>query len=420
MMALNRYRLQHLARKRHRGAMRAARLLKRPERLIGLILLGNNLVNILAAATATVIGLRLLGDAGIALATGVLTVVILIFAELFPKTVAALYPERVAFPASWVLEPLLRLTRPLVALVNIVTNALMRLLRLRRRPADAASAPLGPEELHFLVREASGLITHHHRSMLLNILELEQVTVNEIMVPRNEVAVLRLEQTPAEIQNALRRCRYTRLPVCRGSLDQVVGILHSRQLPRLYAESEESLQERLAELVEEPYYIPEGTSLHAQLVHFQRSRERVGLVVDEYGMVQGLVTLEDILEEIVGEFTFPAQAMGRELRRQSDGSCLVDGALSIRELNRRMQWQLPMGDAHTVNGLILEHLGSIPGAGTSLRIGSYAMEITQSSANAVKVVKIEDLGREDADREENREEDGEDGPATEGPPPAAG
>ena len=419
MMALNRYRLRHLARKRHRGAMRAARLLKRPERLIGLILLGNNLVNILAAAIATVIGLRLLGDAGIALATGMLTVAILIFAELFPKTVAALYPERVAFPASWVLEPLLRLTRPLVWLVNTITNALMRLLSLHRRPADA-TAPLGQEELQFLVREASGMISHHHRSMLLNILELEQVTVNEIMVPRSEVAVLRLEQTPAEIQSALGRCRYTRLPVCRGSLDQVVGILHSRQLPRLYAEPEESLQERLAELLEEPYYIPEGTSLHAQLVHFQQGRERVGLVVDEYGMVQGLVTLEDILEEIVGEFTFPARAMGRELRRQSDGSCLVDGALSIRELNRRMKWQLPMGEAHTVNGLILERLGSIPGAGTSLRIGSYAMEITQSSANAVKVVKIEDLGRgEDAEREEDRKEDGEGEPATEGPPPAA-
>ncbi|RMD80329.1 MAG: HlyC/CorC family transporter [Gammaproteobacteria bacterium] len=385
MMALNRYRLRHLARSGHRGAARAAALLERPDRLIGLILLGNNFVNILASALATVIGLRLLGQAGLAVATGTLTLVILIFAEVTPKTLAVLHPERVAFPAAWVLRPLMVLLYPVVWLTNAFTRGLLALFGVSVE--GGAMQQLSREELRTVVHEAGALIPRPHQKMLLNILDLEQETVDDVMVPRNEIVGLDLEEDEEEVLRALAHAQYTRLPLYREHIDQVVGILHVRDALPLLGEGRFS-KEALEAVARPCYFVPEGTPLHTQLLQFQRERRRVGLVVDEYGDIKGLVTLDDILEEIVGEFTTePTDALA-EVVPQEDGSYLVDASLSVRELNRLMGWELPTDGPKTLNGLILEHLERIPEPGTSLRIAGYPMEIVQTKGNAVKTVRI--------------------------------
>ncbi len=386
MMALNRYRLRHLADHRHRGALRAQQLLERPDRLIGIILLGNNLVNIFAASLATVIGLRLFGEAGIAIASLCLTVIILIFGEVAPKTVAALYPERFAFPSSFILKPLLRLFYPAVWLLNAIANGLLRLLGVKMD--EQGDSPLSREELRTVVREAGNLIPKRHQKMLLSILDLENFTVNDIMVPRAEVSGIDLEDDIDEIYDMLNHCRHTRIPVFRGDLDNTIGILHVRRLLRSLIEHEEVTRETLEASVSDPYFVPEDTPLHTQMVNFQRSRQRIGLVVDEYGVVLGLVTLEDMLEEIVGEFTTDMQSFNRDIHAQEDGSYLIDGSASIRDINRQLHWHLPTNGPRTLNGLILEHLESIPESGTSLKIGDYAFEITATTESAVKTAKL--------------------------------
>lgn len=386
MMALNRYRLRHLADSKHKGAMRALSMLERPDRLIGIILLGNNLVNIFAASLATVIGLRLFGQAGIAVASLALTVVILIFGEVAPKTLAALYPERTAFPASFVLKPLLRICYPAVWLLNAIANGLLRVLGVNIE--EQGDSPLSREELRTVVREAGNLIPKRHQRMLLSILDLENFTVNDIMIPRAEITGIDLEDDLDEIYEMLNNCRHTRLPVFRGGLDHTVGMLHIRRLFRNLLEHEEITREIIEASLMEPYFVPEDTPLHTQMVNFQRQRQRIGLVVDEYGVVLGLVTLEDMLEEIVGEFTTDMQSFVREIHPQDDGSYLIDGSASIRDINRQLRWHLPTDGPKTLNGLILEHLESIPEAGTSLRIGEYAVEITSTTESAVKTAKV--------------------------------
>lgn len=386
MMSLNRYRLRHLAEKRLRGAVRAQRLLERPDRLIGLILIGNNFVNILASSIATVIALRLFGEAGIAIAAGLLTLVILIFAEVAPKTVAALHPERVAFPASAVLMALQRLLYPLVWAVNMLANGVLRAIGVSA--GQAPSHSLSSEELRTVVNEAGALIPRRHQEMLLNILDLEKVTVEDIMVPRNEVVGIDLEDEWEDILEQLVHCQHTRLPVYRDSIDDVVGVLHARNVLSLLGTSVFD-KEQLVGLVREPYYVPEGTALHRQLLNFQRSRRRIGLVVDEYGDIQGLVTLEDILEEIIGEFTTDVSALSRDIHPQDDGSLLVDAGVTIRELNRLEGLDLPTDGPKTLNGLVLEYLEDIPEAGTSLKLAGYPIEIVQTTGNAVKTVRIQ-------------------------------
>ncbi len=386
MMALNRYRLRHLARAKHKGAMRASKLLERPDRLISLILLGNNFVNILASAIATVIALRVLGEIGIAIAAILLTVIILIFAEVTPKTIAALFPERIAFPATYVLNPLLKLLYPFVWVINAVANGLIRQFGIS--PEEVTEAPLTPEELRSIVRETGPMISARHKQMLISILDLEKAAVEDIMVPRNEMAGIDLDDDEDEIMESLTNYRHTRLPVYRGDVDNVIGILHSRKVPRLFADGEELSIDALKDLLDEPHYVPEGTHLHTQLLNFQRSKERIGLVVDEYGVIQGLITLEDILEEIVGEFTTDPQPFSRDIYPMKDGSYLVDGGAHIRELNRALNWDLPTEGPKTLNGLVLEHLETIPEPGTSLRIGRYTVEIVQTTRNAVKTAQI--------------------------------
>jgi Mg2+/Co2+ transporter CorB len=386
MMALNRYRLRHLAEEKHPGALRASALLERPDRLIGLILLGNNLVNISAASIATVIALMLLGEIGLAVAPIVLTAIVLIFGEVMPKTVAALYPERIAFPASFVLKPLLGICYPVVWVINGVSNSMLGVLGVRLDEKD--ESPLTREELRSIVRQAGGFIPKRHQQMLISILDLEKVTVADIMIPRNEIDGINLDDDEDEILEALNNCHHTRLPVYHGNLDNVIGILHVRRLLRGLISHEELSKDVLRNALTEPYFVPDSSDLHTQLLNFQRNKQRIGLVVDEYGVVVGLVTVEHILEEIVGEFTTDPQAFSREIHPQDDGSYLIDGGAYIREINRKLKWHLPTAGPKTLNGLILEHLESMPDPGISLRLGDYTIEITQTAENAVKMARI--------------------------------
>jgi Mg2+/Co2+ transporter CorB len=385
LMAINKYRLRHLANKGHRGAKLAQKLLRTPDRLIGLILLGNNLVNILAASIATVIGIRLFGNNGVWIASLVLTVVILIFAEVAPKTVAALHPERIAFPASYVLFLLLKILYPVVWLVNTLANFVLRPFRVRTN-VDLIEH-LNREELRTLVKEGGGRIPDDHQRMLVNILDLEQATVEDVMIPRQDIVGIDLDDDWEEILLQLTQTVYTRMPVFRVSIDQVEGLLHIRTVISKLAHGALTFDE-LKRSVRRPYFIPEGTALTQQLLEFQRREQRIGLVVDEYGDIQGMVTLDDILEEIVGEYTSESRAKSRDIKRLDDGSYLVDGAVTLRTLNRHMDWNLPEDEASTLNGLLLEELGDIPSGKASLKIGLHIMTILEIKDNVIAQVQI--------------------------------
>ena len=386
MMALNRYRLRHLVKDNHRGARLADALLKTPDRLIGLILLGNTLVNLLAAGIATVIAERLLGDIGFAVAPFVLAPLILIFGETAPKTYAAIRPEKIAFPTSYVLTPMLKLVYPVVFIINKISNALIGLFGINVQ--DREDAPLSHEELRTVVREASSMIPRRHQRMLLSILDLENETVDDIMVSRHDLVGIDLGNPPDEIIAQLANCQHTRLLLYRDNIDNIIGIVHVRHVLRLLNDKTAFHPEELEKISLEPYFVPEGTPLHTQLLNFQRQKRRIGLVVDEYGVILGLVTLEDILEEIVGEFTTDIQTFAQDIHPQENGSCIIDGTASIRDINRQLKWHLPAEGPKTLNGLILENLESIPETGISLRIDNYAIEITQAADNAVKTARI--------------------------------
>jgi len=387
LMSLNRYRLRHLADSNNKGAKIALRLLARPEKLIGVILLGNNFVNILAASIATLIGFRLYGDTGVAIATGVLTIVVLVFAEVTPKTLAALHPERFALPASFLLEPLLKILYPFVWIVNHAASVIFRLLGMSAQ--QVSQYDLSTEELRIVVNEAGTVIPQRHQQMLLNILDLEKVTVEDIMVPRNEIVGVNLEDDWDTISKQIRESQHTKLPVYEGDIDQILGFLHLRKTIKIFEKSEEANKDKLREIIREAYFVPENTPLNTQLLNFQREKRRIGLVVDEYGDIMGLITLEDLLEEIVGEFTTDPSASNKDIHLQDDGSYLVDGSATIRDLNRTLNWNLPTDGPKTLNGLIIEYLEHIPDAGTSLLIADYPMEVVQTTNNTVKTVRID-------------------------------
>jgi Mg2+/Co2+ transporter CorB len=389
MMALNRYRLKHLAKEGHRGAKLAENLLEKPDRLLGLILLGNNLVNIFSASITTVIGLRLYGDLGFAIAPIVLTVLVLIFAEVAPKTIAALYPESIAFPAAYILTFLGKLLYPFVWLINLMANTLLSIFRIN--PENTDIAPLSREELRTVVQEAGHMIPIRHKKMLISILDLENSIVDDIMVPRNELEGIDLTDNPDDIIEQIANCQHTRILVYEDNVDNVKGILHARKFPRILSKSDQLTAEDIASLLDEPYFVPMGTPLHVQLRFFQKQKIRLGLVVDEYGDIQGIVTMEDILEEIVGEFTTDIQTYSQDINFQEDGSILIDGTSMLRDINRQLHWNLPLDGPKTLNGLILENLEHIPESGTSLKVGEYMLEILQSGDNAVKKVKVEQL-----------------------------
>lgn len=386
MMALNRYRLRHLANQGHKGAKRVEKLLERPDRLIGLILIGNNLVNILASAIATILGMRLYGDIGVAIATGGLTMVILVFAEVTPKTFAALYPERVSYVSSPLLGLLMKALYPLVWLVNGITNSFLHIMGLAT--SHDGKNHLSTEELRTVVNEAGSLIPRRHQDMLLSILELEEVTVNDIMVPRNEITGINVNDDWKAIMRQLTHAPHGRMVLYRDTIDEVVGMLRVREAYRIMVENEFN-KENLLRAADEVYFIPESTPLNVQMLKFQRNKSRIGLVVDEYGEIIGLVTLEDILEEIVGEFTTSlSPSLAEEITALPDGGYMIEGSANIRDLNKSLNWELPTDGPRTLNGLILEHLEDIPTNCVSIEVEGHQMEIVEVAENMIKQVKI--------------------------------
>lgn len=395
MMSLNRYRLRHLVKQEHKGAMRASALLRRPDRLIGVILIGNNLVNVWATSLVTIIGIRLYGEAGVAIATTLLTLVLLICAEVTPKTFAATYPERVAFPASVILKPLLWVLYPVVFLVNGISNFAVRLFGINPDSKTALTDHLHPEELRTVVDEAGDLIPDQHQGMLLNVLDLEKATVEDIMIPRNEVIGIDLEDGVPEILEKVRSTDYTRLPVYEGDINNVVGVLHLRNAARFMLGSDEAVtHEAIREQLYTPYFVPESTALHTQLLNFQKEKRRFGIVVDEYGDVQGIVTLVDLLEEIVGDFsTDIAEDTDQEVVPQEDDWFLIDATASVRDINRHLGWKLPTDGPKTINGIIVEYLESIPDAPCGFIFANYRFEITKLSETRIEATRAQELGR---------------------------
>lgn len=384
-MALNRYRLRHLANKGHRGAQRAQRLLEKPDRLIGLILLGNNIVNLVASPLAAYIGYRLYGEAGVALATGLFIAAVLIFAEVTPKTLAAIHSERFAFPAAFVYTPLQYIAYPLVLLINAIANSILKIFGVSLENETLGS--LSRDELRTVVQEAGGLIPRKHQNMLISILDLESITVEDIMIPRNEVLGVDIDKDWEEIRLQIYNAPFTRMPVYHENLDNIVGFIHLRKIFPRIVEEELSLEDLKGEF-REPYFIPEGTSLNKQLLNFQRERRRIGLVVDEYGDIQGLVTLEDLLEEIVGEFTNDPATLNTDIHPQEDGSYVIDAGTHVREINKALHWQLNDDGPRTLNGLVLEHLETIPETGTTVLIDGHPIEIVRILNNSIRTVRI--------------------------------
>lgn len=391
LMAINSVRLQHRAEEGSREARRILSLLERPDRLIGLILIGNNFVNILASAIATVLAVRIFGDAGVAIATGLLTLIILIFAEVTPKTFAAFYPERIAGPASFILMPLLRIAYPLVWMTNLLSNGLLGAFGIN--PERSSRDRLTKEELRTLMMQSEHRIPARRHGMLLSILDLERVQIDEIMVPRGDFIGLDLSDEIEELITQLRSTQHTRLPVFNEDIENLSGILHSRTALKLIDNqdilgNEQEFKSRLIELCEEPYFIPHSTALHTQLFNFQKERERLAIVVDEYGEIEGLVTIDDILEEIVGEFTTDhIQETSPDVHPQRDGTFIIDGSATVRDLNRILEWELPTDGPRTVSGVIVELLEFIPENSLSIQYQHYRLEVLAIQDNRVRSVR---------------------------------
>ena len=387
MMTLNRYKLRHLAKQGNRAAKRVEKLLRKPDRLISLVLIGNNLVNILASAIGTIVGMRLYGDAGVAIATGILTFVVLVFAEVLPKTIAALYPEKVAFPSSFLLGPLQILMMPLVWLLNVITRMLMRLMGIKN--VSTVSSALNKDELRTLVHESHSKISRRNQDMLLSVLDLEKISVDDIMVPRNEIVGININDDWKSIVRQLTHSPHGRIVLYRDTLDDAISMLRVREAYRLMTEKQEFTKETLLRASDEIYFVPEGTPLSVQLVKFQRNKKKVGLVVDEYGDIQGLVTVEDILEEIVGDFTTSmSPTLAEEVTPQNDGSVIIEGSANVREINKAFNWTLPEDEARTVNGMLLEELQEIPAIDTRVRLSNYDIDILDVQDNMIKQVRV--------------------------------
>lgn len=384
MMALNRYRLKHLANEGHGGALRATALLERPDRLLGVILIGNNLANFTAASLATLVAIKILGEDGVAWAPVICTIVFLVFAEVAPKTIAAVYPEKVALPSSYLLQALLWVGYPFVWLVNGLANGLLYAFGVRHD--DASEDHLSVEELRTVVYEGSQ-IAGHHQDMMLGVLDLGKVTVDDIMIPRHEIVGIDIEDEMDEIVAQIRSVQHTRLPVFKEDIDRVMGILHVRNAARFLIDGELTKAALLQETTD-PYFVPENTPLQTQLINFQTEKERIALVVDEYGDIQGIVTIEDILEEIVGEFTTDLAATSIDIHPQDDETYLIDGGTHIRLINRSLGWELPADGPKTLNGLITEYLETIPEANICFTIAGYRFEIVQIQDNMIRTAKL--------------------------------
>ncbi len=390
MMTINRYRLRHAAKQGNRSAKRVEKLLQRPDRLISLVLIGNNLINIVASALATIVGMRLYGDAGVAIATGILTFIILIFAEVLPKSIAALYPERVAYPSSVFLSPLQKIMLPVVWFFNQITLVFMRIFGIKS-PVIQGNA-VSKEELRTIVNESKSKLSQRNQNMLISILDLEKVTIGDIMVPRNEIFGIDVNDEWKSIVRQLTHSPHGRIVLYRDTLDDVIGMLRVREAYRLMTEKKEFTKQILIKAADKIYFIPESTPLSLQLVNFQRNNEKAGIVVDEYGEIQGLVTVEDILEEIVGDFTTSmSPSLAEEVIPQKDGSLLVDGTTNIRDINKAFACHLPENEARTINGVIIEELGDLPVVGAKITIDGYEFEVLEVQDNVIKKALIRHL-----------------------------
>jgi Mg2+/Co2+ transporter CorB len=383
LMTLNRYRLKHLAKTKHSGAIKALALLQHPDRLLGLILLGNNFVNNFASSVVTVIAIKLYADqeSSLAIATALLTIVMLICSEVTPKTMAALKPELLAYPAAWVYTPMMRLFYPLVWFINVWVKLLLKLVRLDTKKSPNYS--INKEELKTIIAETDSLMSQRYQKMLMSILDLESATVEDIMTPRHEIVGIDLEAPLETIVAQIKNSPHTRLPVYKKSIDRVIGFLHLRKV-LLLLNLQNFDKHTLMGLLSKPVFIPESTPVHVQMVNFKEEKNRIALVVDEYGDVQGLVTMDDLLQEIVGELITDEVAV----KKQTDGSLLVDANMTLRELNRLNQWELPTEGPKTLNGLIVEFMETIPEAGVSINLYGYRLEIVKSDEHAVKLVKF--------------------------------
>ncbi len=385
MMSLNRYRLRHLVKQRDKRAIRVNQMLARPDRLLSVVLIGNTLANIVASMVATLVGQRLYGDTGVAIATISLTLLVLVFCEMTPKTLAALYPQQVAFAVSLPLKLLQKFLAPFVQFISWVANTILRLFGITL--AKAQKETLSGEELRSVVHEAGSLLPIEHRSMLISLLDLEQATVEDIMIPKVDIIGLDLEQAWHELLEQLETAQHTRLPLYRGSIDNLVGMVHVRSLLNLILE-ERLTMDNLLKIADAPYFIPEATPLNVQVLNFQKMKKRSCFVVDEYGDLQGLVTMEDILEEVVGEFTTDIAALSKDVLQQEDGSVMVDASTTLRNLKRLLGWELPLLGPRTLSGLIIEYLGYIPPADCCLKIGEFQIEVLKVGDNTIKTVQM--------------------------------
>ena len=390
MMSLNRYRLRHLVKKNDKRAIRVNQLLAHPDRLLSVVLIGNTLANIIASMAATLVGQHLFGEVGVLVATALLTIIVLVFSEMTPKTFAALYPQQVAFSCSLPLKILQVIFAPLVHLVSGVANGLLRLcgISIDRVQREALTG----EELRSVVHEAGGLLPIEHKSMLISLLDLEQARVEDIMVPKAEIIGIDLDQPWNKLLEQLELTQHTRLPLYRTSIDSLVGMVHLRSVLNLVLDERLDM-EGLLSIAEPPYFIPEATSLNVQILNFQKMKRRSCFVVNEYGDLQGLVTMEDILEEIVGEFTTDIAALSKDITPQDNGSVIVDASITLRNLNRLLNWHLPLLGPRTLSGLIIEFLGYIPPADCCLTIEHYQIEILKVSENIIKSVRIIKIGK---------------------------
>ncbi|PCI70991.1 MAG: magnesium/cobalt efflux protein [Piscirickettsiaceae bacterium] len=385
LMRLNRYRLLHHVKTKKLGAELAYKLLQKPDRLIGLILLGNNFINIFASSIATIIALRLYGESGIAIAAGLLTFVILIFSEVAPKTWAAMHPERLAFPAALVYTPLLKILYPVIWFINSLSNSLLKIfgINIDENKSDAMQT----DELRTVVTEAGELIPAQHKEMLLGILDLEHSTVEDIMTPANEINGIDLSDDIDEIQKQLLNSSYSNLPVFKANIDNIQGIIKIKNISSVLHKNDLTI-ESLVNLTTAPYFIPNNTSLYTQLINFQKNKRRFAIVVNEYGVILGIITLQDVLEEVIGEFTTDPSDSSPDIQETGDGSLLISANITVRELNRALNWSLPTSGPKTLNGLIMEYLEAIPEPGTSLKLYGHPLEIVQMEGNAIKLIKV--------------------------------
>ncbi len=385
MMSINRYKLRYLVKKNHKQAQRVSQMLARPDRLLSVVLIGNTLANIVSSTIATLIGQFFYGDLGVAIATIILTFLVLVFAEMTPKTLAAIYPQQVAFTCSLPLKVAQWIFSPLVYVISMISNGILRLFGVSIDKAQKEA--LTGEELRSVVHEAGGLLPVEHKSMVISLLDLEQATVEDIMIPKSEVIGIDLDQPWLQLLEQLETAQHTRLPIYRGSIDHIEGVIHVRTILNLALENKLTI-DTLIGTADSPYFIPEATPLNIQILNFRKTKRRNCFVVDEYGDILGLVTMEDILEEIVGEFTTDVADLSRDITPQEDGSVIIDAGITIRHLNRMMGWSLPLIGPKTLSGLIMEHLGYIPPADSCLMIDHYRIEILKVSDNTIKGAKM--------------------------------